>query len=396
MKKPDKTSGLCRLYIVYNYKGKQWIQTGVKVRGEYWDQKGQYIMPGQPLQKRLNNKLTLKKADVQNALDRLQRDKTEPTAEAVRYLLKPNKFVPPPIVNEVYLSDLLRAYASDFKKTKKRSYLRKFETIGRHIDTYRSKFKANEFTSDELELYLNYLLEEFEIENNTLHDHVRKIRLVLERSHKKGEIDNTDYIDFQYKYVKPKPFWLNWKRDLPKLENYQPTEQHDIIIKEEWLLRAYTGLRWSDVHNMEPYHFIKASNGDVYYDYTVIKTSLDQNILLDKKAVAILEKWKYRLPKFKNDYCNERIKIIAKNAGLDITLEKVRFSGNERKVSILPQWKMLTTHVARRTFARHWVDVGGDLSKLSKYLGHSTVQQTSDYVGYDTKEVNDELKKVMG
>lgn len=77
-------------------------------------------------------------------------------------------------------------------------------------------------------------------------------------------------------------------------------------------------------------------------------------------------------------------------------VQKVRFSGSERKVKLIPEWKMVTTHVARRTFGRRWMDLGGDIAKLSMYYGHSSIEQTTKYIGYHTKEVNDELRKLMG
>lgn len=400
IKKPAKTTGLSRVYIVFHSpgKGKQWIPTKVKVDPKYWNQEYQRVERGHPVYKTLNTKLSDRFTAIDKAIDQLERDNLEITAQSVKAYLKPKPFIPPPDKKVIYLQDLLIGYKKS-KVTKegvyllKNSYLRKYETIARVLDVYHKKIEADTFTSESLEAYISYLIDEHEIMNNTIHDHVRKIRYVLERAFKKGEIACTDFLDFNFKYVKPKPFWITLE-EVGKLRNYKPENNLETDILKEWLLRCYSGLRWSDAHSMETHHFIK-NDGEVFYDYTMIKTKLDHNILMSPDAVALLDSWNYKIPKINNDECNEVIKVIAEKAGLHRMVEKVRFKGSERVVELLPVWKLLTTHVARRTFARHWVDKGGDIAMLSKYLGHSSIQQTCDYIGYNTSEVNDEFRKII-
>ncbi len=393
LQKPD-SSGLARIYIVFNNKGKQWIKTGLKVSPENWDQEGQYIRAGQSLHKKLNAKLIDKKVEVSKAIESLLKLKIDPTTASVTDYLAPKPMEVVKASSSPVLSSLLFGYELQNTGRLKPGYLRKYGTIGRSLDEYKTGLLADDFTHDELNRYISdYLLDVCEVENNTIHDYVRRIKYVMERAERRRLITNTDCLDFSYKYIQPKPFWLDWS-DVEQIEAFEPFP-HDLVYKEEFLFRCYTGLRWSDAANLKPQHFIR-NKGTVSYDFHVIKTSLSQNIEMSTKAAAILKKWNYHIPKLYISDCNEKIKTIARGAKLGTAIEKIRFVGSERIVEMLPKWKMVTTHVARRTFARRWVDLGGELGKLSKYLGHSSMDQTSNYVGYTTKEVNNELRKVMG
>lgn len=391
---PANSEGLCRLYIVFNNHGKQWVKTGLKVLPEFWDQKSQYVKVGQPLQKQLNAKLTQKKADVNTAISRLLKNGVDPTGEAVTEYLAPKKAIESIPAVRVTLSSLMFEFEKTNKGRKSSSYVRNFGTIGRSLEDYKPGLLAEDFTADELHAYVgDHLFDVCECGNNTASTYVGRIKLVLERNMKKGFIKPFDLDEFFYKYVKPKPFWLDWS-EVEQIEAYS-AKRSDTIYKEEFLFRCYTGLRWSDAHGLRPEHFIK-KNGKVLYDFSAVKTSLSENIQMSSKAVEILDRWGYRIPKLYMQDCNERIKDIAAAAGINTMVEKVRFRGSERLVSLLPKYKLVTTHVARRSFARRWMDLGGTIGMLMRYLGHHSIEQTSDYVGYTTKEVNDELGKLMG
>jgi integrase len=393
IKKPDK-NGLSRLCIVFNNKGKQWIATDIKVVPEAWDQVGQYIKPVQPHSKKLNAKIAEKKTEIANAIETLLKNKIDPTTLSVTEFIKPKRIEKVVVEKGISLSSLLTDYETKNTGRLKPGYLRKYGTIARSLDGHDPSLLAESFNIDELNRYISdYLLDQCDFENNTIHDYVRRIRFVMDRAHRKGLIKNTSFLEFGQKYIKPKPFWLDWS-DVEKIEKFEPLKEHQ-VYKEDFLFRCYTGLRWSDAHQLRPEHFIKTKD-HVYYDFHVIKTSLNQNIEMSPKAVAILKKWGFRIPKLYASDCNEKIKVIARGAKIIDEVEQVKFKGGDREVKLVPKWKLVTTHVARRSFARHWMDLNGDIAKLSKYLGHSSIGQTSDYVGYTTKEVNDELRKLMG
>lgn len=386
--RPDK-AGAVNLYFIYK---NIWIPAMVKVFPNNWDHNNQVISTKQPQYKDLRGNLVKRKAEILKAIEYLTVNNMPITGRTIRQRLqghtRPTSTPAAPL-----LSGLLKQYAADFKATKAKGYLRKFTTIAKQLDQWKPNLRAKDFTLDRYNAYIDHLVEDCNLENNTVHDHVRKIRLVLSLARQRGMDIPVDFLLFKFKYIDPKPFWLEWP-EVEKLAAHTPLDEQQPYL-QEFLFRCFTGLRWSDAHQLQPVNFIR-NGGQVYLDYTVIKTKLDHNILLTPQAVEILKGWKFKPPKLYAHDCNWEIKKIAKAAKITGSVQRVSFSGSTRKVDIKPKWAMVTTHTARRTFARRWADLGGNLLKLSRYLGHSSLEQTIKYIGYTTKEVNDEVSKLFG
>ena len=83
--------------------------------------------------------------------------------------------------------------------------------------------------------------------------------------------------------------------------------------------------------------------------------------------------------------------MVAKAAGIKGDFKEVKHSGREQIEVVKPRWKCVTTHTARRTFARYWADSGKDINMLSKFLGHSSPHITMQYIGYDFREIHAEM-----
>lgn len=392
---------MCRLYLFCRIDGQPCsVPTKITIKDGTWDKKNKKIKSSMVDHERLNGLLTKRKAQLQQVFDDLEYEGVAPTVAGVKERFKQKrkgekKKDPVVKADRVTVADLLFKYEKDYKNIRAKGYLRKFATFARHINTWGDKgeiIEAEHFGTVELNKYINdYLVDELELSNNSIHDHVRKIRLVMEKA--RSIPVHPDHANFFWKYQKVKPVWLDWS-EVELIEKLEVLEEHQ-DYKDEFLFRCYTGLRWSDCHQLKPVHFIK-SGKDVEVDITVIKTHIGQNLLLSTKAAAIAEKWKFKVPALHISDCNLIIKDICRAAKITRVMEKVRYSGSKRTVEMFPKWKLITTHVARRSFGRSWMDRGGDLLKLCKYYGHSDTQQTIDYIGYEAKEINNEMKRLFG
>lgn len=95
-------------------------------------------------------------------------------------------------------------------------------------------------------------------------------------------------------------------------------------------------------------------------EYTLMKgkrhkTGVEFVFVLTAKAIAILEKYNYRLPKMPNQKYNVKLKMVADAAGID---------------------KPLSTHDGRRTCGSVLLNMGVPIEIVSRILGHSSVLQT--------------------
>lgn len=394
--RPPGKSGLARVAIVYK---NIFVSTPVKIPPKCWSQTKQKVLASFKDHKIANERLTTRKAEIVNAIEYFRVNGIELTKKSFRqYLDSKGTFIAKP--KDMYsVADLLRRYAQEHEKTKRKSYLRKYITIARNLDEHHPNLLAAHFGMHQWNKLVDSLIERG-LEDNTIHDYARKIRRVMD-VYSREVIVNPDYRDLKYKYIDPKPFWLDWHK-VEELAKFVKTLSVKKVYLEEFLFRCYTGLRWSDAHQLKPENIIRTKNA-VYIDFTVIKTKVDQNLALSSEAVAILKGWGWRVPRLYAHDCNEEIKQICRACTndkgekvFDGAIQKVRFSGQKRKITLVPEWKMVTTHTARRTFARHWMDKGGSLELLRIYLGQSSTVMTNKYVGWHTYEVNDELRRLMG
>ena len=97
-----------------------------------------------------------------------------------------------------------------------------------------------------------------------------------------------------------------------------------------------------------------------------VKTNEDYFIVLLSPAIAILQKYDYKLPLLSNQKYNDYIKVAASYAKID---------------------KNLSSHAARHTFAVFALNNGVPIEVVSKMLGHTNIKTTQLYAKILNTEV---------
>jgi integrase len=399
--KSEDSKGFVRLYLyrsIRNVPG--WFPTKIKVIAGSWDQDKQMLTSKQFDHKKLQSLLIKRIGQLNQVFQDLEYEGIPPAVPVVRarYNAFINNRTMRQGVRQLSLLEYIDQYREDRKKIRSdKGYLRKFKPMKAHLIKFNPAVDFKDMTNAFYNEWLTYLYEDKELESNTVSGYVKKLKSVLKAAvlDPRTKLQNipTDFLLWKDTYVKPKPFYLDWETDVRALEN-QKVLSEDLPVKQFFLFQCYTGLRHTDLFNIRPQNFIY-KDGKVFMDFMGMKTKADQHLQLNNKAVSILKEWKGNPPRLQQSICNDRIKIICRAAGITSVMEKVRYAGSERKVSLLPKWKLVTTHAARRTFGRRWMENGGQLRNLMVYYGHSNERQTAEYIGWTTQEVNEEMMKVM-
>jgi integrase len=404
-KAPD-SKGFVRLHLFVSIKNNPgWYPTKVKVLAESWNQEDQTITRAQPEYKKLNGVLTKRRGQLQKAFDDLDYEGSAPTVDLIRE--KYNAIINHEISGTVpaarkkpniQLFEYWDMYVDDRRKTCSKGYLRVFKAPKAWLMAFNPNLRFQDITSQFYHDFVNYLIDEGEIQNNTISTYLAKLVSVMgaaiidpRTKHQDIPINFKLFADM---YVKPKVFWLDWDADISLIEKFEPLD-YDLPFKQAMLFLAYTGIRHSDFLAANENTFIQ-TKGDVHLNFMAVKTKADQNLQLHPKAIEILKAWKFKPPRLYAHDCNEKFKTIAAAAGIKGTIEKVRYMGSERIISLIPKADMITNHTLRRSFGRRWMENGGDIRLLSKYYGHSSIEQTEDYIGWTTVEMNKEMMRVMG
>lgn len=152
-----------------------------------------------------------------------------------------------------------------------------------------------------------------------------------------------------------------------------PTESLE-RVKDLFLFQCYTGLAYADLMRFD---MSKAVKGEKYYLVTDDrkKTGEGYTVVLMEKAMDILKKYDYKLPKMTCEQYNMRLKIMADACGIE---------------------KPIASHFGRRTCGMLLLNYGFPIEIVAKVLGHSNIKTTQQAYAkiLDRTVENEFIKKI--
>lgn len=171
-----------------------------------------------------------------------------------------------------------------------------------------------------------------------------------------------------------------------ELENYLER------VRDLFMISCFTGLRYSDVRRLD-----KAVIVDGVLNIEQQKTSDAVTVAVHPIVQRIIEKYRTRGQSYpvplSNGRMNEVLKEVALLAGLTDNVVMRTTKGGKRVEETFPKWKLVTTHTARRSFAKNLYLTGFKLEYLSRVMGHKSLEQTVEYIGLDAIEKAAMLKE---
>src|ERR1035437_1604352 len=268
----------------------------------------------------------------------------------------------------------------------------KFAATKNHLKNFDSTLSFESFDESKLSDYVDYLRDKKDMRNSTIGKQIGFLKWFLRWSSKKGYNQNIAYDTFKpkLKNTPKKVIFLTWK-ELTKLREYQiPETKQDLErVRDVFLFCYFTGLRYSDVHNLRSSD-IKPEHIEV----TTIKTADSLIIDLNNHSKAILEKYKdvhfeehKALPVISNQRMNDYLKELAELAGIDELVGETYYKGNERIDTVTPKYALLGTHAGRRTFICNALSLGIPAQVVMKWTGHSDYKAMKPYI-----DVADDIK----
>lgn len=161
--------------------------------------------------------------------------------------------------------------------------------------------------------------------------------------------------------------------DLEKLLK-RPKNSHDFVEWRDWTIVNWvlgTGNRVNTIVNVRICD-LDLHNGFIYIRQQKSKRPneipMDSSLLFAVKEY--IRRWRSKAADTDYLFCNIYGEQLTPN-GLKLTMHKYNKSRGVNKTSM---------HAFRHTFAKMWVLNGGDVFKLQKILGHSTLDMTKKYV----------------
>ena len=158
------------------------------------------------------------------------------------------------------------------------------------------------------------------------------------------------------------------------------TECRYDVLKRAFLFSCLTGLRWSDVNNLQ-WHQVTNNNGDWQITFNQQKTDKLQYLDVSEQARELLGQASSKDDKVftglkYSSYMNVELSKWVMRAGIT---------------------KDITFHCARHTFAVLQLSLGTEIYTLSKLLGHSEIKTTqiySDIIDQKKKEAANKIPAI--
>jgi len=236
--------------------------------------------------------------------------------------------------------------------------------------------------------FVNYSRKTLKHKDNTLGRNIGFIKTFMNWSVLKKYHTNYDFKVFEKPSSETDEIALS-SEELDKLWNFDfsKTKRWE-KVRDVFVLGCATGMRYTD------YSRINKSNmrdGQIFINTQKQKSNL--GIPLNKYSRQVLEKYNYNLPIISPQKFRDYIKEVCMKVGFKEDIVKTSFRGNQRIEEIIPKYKMISTHTARRTFISLSLEKGMRPDIIMSITGHKSYSSFKKYIKLSKRIREEEMIK---
>lgn len=249
---------------------------------------------------------------------------------------------------------------------------RRYETMKRYLgELIKHKYGVDDlplsdFTGEVIRAYEVYLKTEKDLCQNTLIRYMKALKKITNRCLANDWIQKDPFAGIKFREEPTEPEFLTLE-EVDRIYNCNPGSKRLEVIKDMFLMSAFTGLAFTDVSQLTGDHIVTDNDGNKWIRKPRQKTKQMSNIPLLDVPLAIIEK-----------YQGDK-KATKKGVLLPIPCNQVMNRYLKEIAEICKINKRLTMHTARHTYATLCLSQGVSLKNVSKMLGHASVKMTERY-----------------
>ena len=249
---------------------------------------------------------------------------------------------------------------------------RRYETMKRYLgELIKQKYDVNDlplsdFTGEVIRAYEVYLKPDKDLCQNTLIRYMKALKKITNRCLANDWIQKDPFVGIKFREEPTEPEFLTLE-EVDRIYNCNPGSKRLEVIKDMFLMSAFTGLAFTDVSQLTEDHIVTDNYGNKWIRKPRQKTKQMSNIPLLDVPLAIIEKYQGNK------------KATKKGVLLPIPCNQVMNRYLKEIAEICKINKHLTIHVARHTYATLCLSQGVSLKNVSKMLGHASVKMTERY-----------------
>lgn len=247
--------------------------------------------------------------------------------------------------------------------------------------------RFDNLNADFYEKFRDYAFEKRNTLNNYFGKLIAGTKTFLTWAHERGYHKNLEYKKFKTVQNTIEVIYLTMD-ELMLLYNHPFDSKRLEQVRDFYCFGCFTGLRFSDIKQL------KSSN--VYEDHlklNIQKTkTIDHKIPLNNHALAILDKYKNTLhnplPSISGQKFNKYIKECCEEVEINTPTNITRYIGKKRVDKVVPKYKLITSHTARKTFVTNSLVLGMKEMVVRNITGHKDDASFRRYV-----EIAEDFKK---
>lgn len=286
---------------------------------------------------------------------------------------------------QYYIDSLPNKVDSKGRRGVSKSTSTKYTTILSKIKDFEKHQKKNFYVKDVDLKFRHDIIKYFtDVENlgtNTTGRYIKFIKTVCYDARRNGIETNLQLESIKGYTEKVEKVFLTFD-ELEKIEQKKYTRSALENAKDWLIIGCYIGQRVSDLLVLTKEN-INIRNGLELIELTQKKTGKLVAIPLHPKVKEILDKRDGKFPeKISSQRFNEYIKDVAKLAKIKQHIDGscLDKESNRKKQGIFEKWKLVTSHICRRSFASNFY---GEIptALLINITAHSTEKQFLEYIG---------------
>lgn len=351
---------ICR--ITYQKKRKEFA-TGLFINPKYWNNKKQKILEKADNASIVNSQLSLISQKINEAFLLLQLQYKDFDVKDLYSQYKGDNIRVEKTLLELYdlhNNTTKELVGIDFNNTSWSRYVENKRKVAEYI---KHKYGKDDIKLNQLDLKFIKGLEYYfktkkKLSQATINRSLQRVKKVIQFGIAENYLDKNPFVLYKPTKYKLKLVYLT-EDELLNLEDYVFEQPKLEKVKDLFVFCCYTGLAYQEMANLQKKNIIKRFDDNMWIDIIRQKTESKVLVPLLPRALEILDKYEYTLPKISNQKFNSYLKEIAGILGIE---------------------KKLTHHTARKTFATTvLLNNGVPMEVVSELLGHSRMQVTQKH-----------------
>ena len=362
---PEK-EGAVDLRVCFDCKQK-FLSTGVKVYPRQWDSKNECV-------KLRNDATSLNKAlsDIKNDAITLL---TEMSKTGYVDLARLNEIFKPKAYDltfHEYMKD--RISKRNVSENTRERYVSFYKVF---VDEYGKMKNFSDITEAGVRDYDEWLHKRIVnghlMQQSTIYSHHKYLRLFIYDALTDGYVDKNPYQSKRIKIDHGESGQIP-SLTIDQVEQIESLELDGFVgkTKDLFLFQCYTGLAFSDMQKFKLSNYTQDKDGNYLIKDKRTKTDTTYIFMLSEKALAIVMKYKGKIPAISNQKYNQYLKVLGQMIGVPT----------------------LHSHMGRSTFASTCLNQGMNTDVLKHCLGHVTTFETNRYATMQDETIKQAFKDI--